>query len=363
MTTNFWRKNKALGIFFIAGVIFLTSAITYITVAAPTTWTQTDWSGGQSNDVVVAAADLGNLYKAASPYVDVSQSGEISVSNITVNSAFDTDVTDWNYSGGPGSNLTWSDILFYSGNGSAKLASDFDSSTTLYQNITVSEAGNYILSAYVYYNDQAINSSIAQLYYDGSPIDTNYEHISSNWYRLTATIADDASGAKDYGVYKVMANPLSMYIDDIELYEETNILTSSIFDMENPQFWANLAYTTDGLGTTTVKVRTGDAADLSDANTFDNPACTDIASDTDLTDNGCVDDGDRYLQYQIQFSPAYTTTVEYPTFEEISLQGNISTVQFDTDNDNDTEADIIVQIPISLNGVLEEDASVDYTIT
>ncbi len=67
MTTNFWRRHKALGIFFVAGVIFLTSAITYITVAAPTTWTQTDWSGGQSDDVVIAAADLGNLYKYASP--------------------------------------------------------------------------------------------------------------------------------------------------------------------------------------------------------------------------------------------------------------------------------------------------------
>jgi hypothetical protein len=368
MKNSFTKKHKALSAFFVFGVLAIVGGLTiYKSSAAPTTWTQTDWSGGPSDDVVIATANLGNLYKSASPYIDVSQSGEISVSNITSNSSFDADVNDWNYDAGLGTNLTWEDTILYSGTGSAQLDSAFDDSPALYQSITVNEAGNYILSAYVYYDGQAIDANIAQLYYDGSPIATNYDIMGGDWYRLTATIADDASGIKTYGVYKAMARPLPLYVDDIELYAETNILESNVFDMGNPQFWANLSYITNGLGNITIKARTGDSLDingnLTDTHDFVDPACNNIISGTDMSIDGCVDDGDQYIQYQIQFTPNYNATIEYPTFEEISLQGNTSTIQFFPNNSNDTEADIVVQMTVSLNGILEEDASVDYTIT
>jgi len=362
MTNSFVRNHKALSLIFVTGVLAIVGVLTvYKISAAPTTWTQTDWSGGQSDNVVIAAADLGNLYKDATPYINVSQSGEISVINITSNSSFDTDINDWSYDTGVGSNLTWEDTIVYSGSGSAQLDSHVDDNPALYQNITITEAGNYILSAYVYYDGQVVDSNIAQLYYNGNPIVTDYAIMGGNWYRLTATVADDASGAKTYGIFKKMLHPEPMYIDDIELHAETNTLTSSIFDMENPQFWGNLSYAANGMGDVTFKVRTGDTADLVDATDFN--MCDTLSSFT-ISSNNCVDDGDRYIQYQIIFNSAYNGGLYlYTTLTSLNLQGNDSLIQFFPNNGNNVESDIVVQIPVALNGALEEDASVDYTIT
>lgn len=77
-------------------------------------------------------------------------------------------------------------------------------------------------------------------------------------------------------------------------------LVSSIFDTTFESRWGsfNFAGTLSGSVDYGFKVRTGNQADLSDADDFS--TCTEITVDgTDLSTNNCVDDGDRYVQYRI----------------------------------------------------------------
>ncbi len=94
-------------------------------------------------------------------------------------------------------------------------------------------------------------------------------------------------------------------------------LTSSIFDSGQGSDWGTLTYaaTTPANTSITVKVRTGNQSDLSDATAF--TSCTAISSGSTVGGTTCATNNQRYVQYQL--SLANTDSVSTPTFTSFSL--------------------------------------------
>ncbi len=110
----------------------------------------------------------------------------------------------------------------------------------------------------------------------------------------------------------------------------TAVLTSAIFDTTNAQSWGNLTYTATGnSASTTVKVRTDSSSDMSGATAFG--SCTTITSGTDISGNGCVTDGDRYVQYEVTLTTDSITTSS-PVFQDISIAYTVPSASSTTSN-------------------------------
>jgi len=119
----------------------------------------------------------------------------------------------------------------------------------------------------------------------------------------------------DVRVRKWMTSePTSTFEPEQSKYPASGELTSNILDSGVSMDWGSLTYTSSGSGAVTVKVRTDNSNDLSGATTWG--SCNSIASGTDLSDTNCVNDTDRYVQYQVTLEPDGSTT---PVFEEISI--------------------------------------------
>lgn len=173
----------------------------------------------------------------------------------------------------------------------------------------------YQMEGYVYTDGSAVTSADAQLYANGSTVTTNYAATAtSGWYKLTGKVqaTDDWAG---YGV--IAKQGKTVYVDDMKLfkYASNGSLTSSIYDLSFGGDWDTLTYNTSGSGTTAVKVRTGNASDMSDATDFS--SCSNITSGTDLTGQTCVDNNDRYVQYQVDLT---AVSGETPIFEDVAIQ-------------------------------------------
>ncbi len=366
MNNSFIKKHKMLSVFFVFGVLAIIGGLTiYQSIAAAPNWTQTTWSGGPSDEVIVVDTDLGNFYKEATPYIDFSQEGQIGVSNIISNPGFESDINGWTF---PDlSTPTHETTTTYNGNGSLKIVISDTTPNFLYQDVAVGTNDNYYLSAYVK-NDTSgdggiVNDTVVSLFFNGGNIPTEYSaDLGDGWYRIYSTnpIADDGSTPKSYGV--VIAANKTLYLDDFQLVPATNTLTSSIFDMGEAKVWDQLSYSLSGgeTGTTDIIVRTGNTDDLSDAPGFG--VCVNTDSGTDLSASNCVYDGDRYIQYQVKFLPL-TNPPEYQTLDYITIHAYPSIIQFDAPSSEATEADLPLLIPVSLNYALEENATVNYTIS
>lgn len=113
-------------------------------------------------------------------------------------------------------------------------------------------------------------------------------------------------------------------------YRDSGTLTSNIFDMgENNGAPEILEFTIDDDSLVDVKVRTGDETDLSDATDFS--SCDAIDNGNTLSDNACVSNGHRYIQYQLTIYSSGSTT---PTFEEITLNYDDMTITADAGLDH-----------------------------
>lgn len=109
--------------------------------------------------------------------------------------------------------------------------------------------------------------------------------------------------------------PTSSYSAEVQQVSSSGTLTSAIFDAGVQSDWGTLSFnTTLPAGTTlTVKVRSGNAADLSDATAFG--SCSTISSGSDAT-TACAPDKTRYAQYLVTFTGPGTST---PTLQDITL--------------------------------------------
>jgi hypothetical protein len=373
MNYSFIKKHKALSAFFVFGVLAIIGGLTiYQSNALSPNWTQTDWSGGQSHAVVVVNTDLGTSYKEATPHIDFSQEGKIGVSNIINNPGFENDILGWTWT--EFTTATHETTTTHTGAGAIKLVISDSTPNFLYQDIDVRTSDNYYLSAYVKNETSGdggiVNDTVISLFFNTGNIPTGYTDLGDGWYRIYSTgpIPDDGSGAKSYGV--VTTANKTIYLDDFQLFPEYNVLTSNVFDMGNPKVWTQLGYslTGTGTGTTTIKVRTGNEIDvdgnLIDAYDFVDPSCTNITSGTDPSISPCVFKGDRYIQYQILFTPStIPEPQEYQTLESITIFAESSIIKFAAESSNAPEGDFPINIPVNLNRSLERAATVNYTIT
>lgn len=109
--------------------------------------------------------------------------------------------------------------------------------------------------------------------------------------------------------------PTSSFGSEQSDYPTSGTLTSAIFDGTTAEDWGDLTYnaTTPSGTSVSVKVRTGNQPDLSDASDWS--SCNAVSSGSDAT-SVCAQDKTRYAQYQVTFSGNNAST---PTFNDISL--------------------------------------------
>ena len=100
-------------------------------------------------------------------------------------------------------------------------------------------------------------------------------------------------------------------------YTTSGVLASSIFDAGAPADFgiATYSYLSATNTTVTVKIRTDDNSDMSEATDFS--SCDPITSNTDISSNNCVTDHQRYAQYQVSFTSS--DGLYSPTFQSINI--------------------------------------------
>lgn len=101
-------------------------------------------------------------------------------------------------------------------------------------------------------------------------------------------------------------------------YTSSTVSNSSILDTGYPSVYGNINFgvTTPTNTSVTVKVRTSNNADMSEATDFS--SCDAVTYNSDISSNNCVTDGHRYLQYQITLTSS--DNLSTPTFNNISIQ-------------------------------------------
>ena len=218
----------------------------------------------------------------------------------------------------------------HSGNSSLKLAAGANGGD-LVQSVNLGDTANYNLSAYAYIDGvTAVDNTFAELVYDGVVVpNVNYADIGDGWYKLSGVVTG-ADAVKSFGV-QVKANK-TVYLDDFSLknYKNPAIITSNIFDTTQSSNWGNLEFA--ATGTASIKVRTSNASDptMSEAKDFSDASCVAIASTgTDIPNNECSTDTDRYIQYEITLSTVDTS--QTPVVQSISVNYSPSD-QGDPDN-------------------------------
>lgn len=126
----------------------------------------------------------------------------------------------------------------------------------------------------------------------------------------------------------INSEPTSSFDSKQIQYPSSGTLTSAIYDGSIPSDWQDLTYnasTPSGTGIS-VKVRTGNAPDLSDAPTFS--SCPDISSGSDST-SVCAPDKTRYAQYQVILTG---NSVSTSTLQEVAIDYEASDVVSPTTN-------------------------------
>lgn len=183
------------------------------------------------------------------------------------------------------------------------------------QSLNTGDTYQYNLYAYAYTDGSAVTATDVEFVIGGTTATTTYTGVGGGWYQMYTTTTGAATTVA-YGA-QVKTNK-TVYLDDFSLsrYSENEaVLTSNIFDTEQSSDWGNITYTVSGTGNSTVVARSGNLPTLSDATDFS--SCTALVSGTDLTDNDCFTDSNRYVQYQVQLSATDTSTT--PIFEDITV--------------------------------------------
>ncbi len=101
-------------------------------------------------------------------------------------------------------------------------------------------------------------------------------------------------------------------------YNSSGTFTSNILDTVSSTAWGAITWTTSTLANTsvTLKVRTGQQADMSDATAWGTCTAIDNTGD-DISSNNCVTDGDRYIQYQAAL--ATNNTSISPELQDVTI--------------------------------------------
>lgn len=97
---------------------------------------------------------------------------------------------------------------------------------TFTQSVNVGDTSSYALSAYIYDNTTGnqggtVDSSIAELYSNGSALTTTYTNVGSGWWKLEASLTG-ANETRDYGVE--VKTGKTVVIDDLTLAKSGDYL-------------------------------------------------------------------------------------------------------------------------------------------
>lgn len=171
-----------------------------------------------------------------------------------------------------------------------------------------------------------------------------YEALSADW--IATEYANQNTPASFYTVSNEEAYAPSEYYT-------SGTFTSSIFDTQYLSNWNELAYTltTTANATASVKVRTGLTSNLSGVADFS--TCDTIGNGVDMSNNNCVTDGDRFVQYQVNFTT--NNIAETAVLRDITLNYSVT---------NDTPPP---DVSISINentldfGLLDTNQTIDTT--
>lgn len=155
---------------------------------------------------------------------------------------------------------------------------------------------------------------------DSLTLGTTLITASGGTHSGTGTTAGGDGGVGIVAIYSpnsVSGTTSPMYGTASADYFFSGTLTSSIFDAGQGSDWKTLTYvaTTPANTALTIKVRTGNASDLSDATTFS--SCTAISSGSTVGGTTCATNTQRYVQYQLSLTN--TDWVSTPTFTSFSL--------------------------------------------
>ncbi len=128
--------------------------------------------------------------------------------------------------------------------------------------------------------------------------------------------------------YRSEKDLFSTYGSETGQYLASGTLTSAIFDGSSQNDWGQEAFnaTVPAGASVSVKVRSGNNADLSDATAFS--SCSPISSGSDAT-SACAPDRTRYVQYQVTLTGDGTST---PTFQDNTISYSASDTVAPTTN-------------------------------
>lgn len=133
-------------------------------------------------------------------------------------------------------------------------------------------------------------------------------------FRVSSTARSAAWIAAEY---KNMTDAYTTFASQEAQYQSSGTLTSNIFDTGAAGAdWGTFTYNAtvpSGQGVT-VKVRTSNDSGMSGATAFG--SCSAITSGNDISANGCVTDGHRYIQYLVTITSDATTTA---TFQDTAI--------------------------------------------
>ncbi|MGI5826094.1 MAG: fibronectin type III domain-containing protein [Patescibacteria group bacterium] len=123
------------------------------------------------------------------------------------------------------------------GSGTVTVGSLFDGK--LVQSINVGSTATFNLSVYVHSGGE-VAESVAQLYYNGAVIETNYEPAEDGWYKLSGTLTG-ANESREFGV--LVKSGLSVKVDDLTLSKQAEYSVYNLVGYTNPQVssWDSLS--------------------------------------------------------------------------------------------------------------------------
>lgn len=170
-----------------------------------------------------------------------------------------------------------------------------------------------------YYVAATWDGSVVRVFVDGLQVSqynlSNYTNLNTptrmgassdgSNYQFNGDIDDvrisgtDRSPSWIAATYKHSTDNFNSYGSEEYNLPDSGTLTSNIFDAIFPSDWGLVSYT--GIGLVNIKVRSDVNEDMSTAEDWTN--CEVVNSDEDLSDTNCVDDSDRYIQYQVELLP------------------------------------------------------------
>ena len=179
-----------------------------------------------------------------------------------------------------------------------------------------------------------ISSSITRLYVDNVLCGTaNYRNPTGSDFHISSSAGYDWEGYIDevrissvartqawvIANYLSQINNFASYDNEAFKYPDSGTLISNVFDVGYPADWGNITYTKSGTGDVKIKVRTDQNPEMNGAPEWN--SCDLIETGTDLSENNCVNQEDRYIQYYANLN---SSAPNIPSLDEIVLSFSAS---------------------------------------